>query len=69
MVMVCLTPMNELLGTDPLDPDTDNDGVDDGTEYVNRKDPLTPDAGCSQVGLMGGLWIWLVGLLGMRRKT
>ena len=33
------------LGTDPLDPDTDDDGIDDGTEVdgENQTDPLDPD--------------------------
>jgi hypothetical protein len=30
-------------GTDPLDPDTDNDGLDDGAEVVLGTDPNDPD--------------------------
>lgn len=31
------------LGTDPRNPDTDGDGVDDGDEIANNTDPLNPD--------------------------
>jgi hypothetical protein len=30
-------------GTDPNNPDTDNDGLVDGTEVINRMNPLDPD--------------------------
>ena len=32
-----------VLGTDPLDTDTDDDGVEDGIELLNGTDPLVPD--------------------------
>ena len=31
-----------VIGTDPLNPDTDGDGVDDGQEVTNTTDPLDP---------------------------
>lgn len=32
----------DVYGTDPNNPDTDNGGVDDGTEVTNGTDPLFP---------------------------
>jgi hypothetical protein len=40
----------EFFGTDPLDPDTDDDGVLDGWEAANETDPTDPDYRLQPVG-------------------
>jgi hypothetical protein len=41
------------LGTDPTNPDTDDDGLDDGAELEQGSDPLTPQT--PWPGILGGL--------------
>lgn len=40
----------EFFGTDPLDPDTDDDGILDGWEVANETDPTNPDHRSQPVG-------------------
>lgn len=39
-----------LYGTNPLNPDTDNDGIDDGVEVANGTDPLFADGDGDEIG-------------------
>ena len=51
-------------GTDPLDADTDGDGIDDGLEVSNGSDPTDPNSPAAAVpALPGALRLFLVLLL------
>ena len=56
-------------GTDPLNADTDGDGVDDGTEVALGTDPNIPDLPLGPwVGLVAGLLMASSGLVVARRQ-
>ena len=51
-----LTDMEVYYGLNPLNPDTDGDGVDDGVELQTGTNPLVPDQQGGDTGGMAGLY-------------